>query len=78
MSAGSKQPRTPSDEIAGLVERVTFFNEKSGLAVLRVRVWEQPSIKFSAGRSQRVHWPDCYPSLWAGFGLTYLQFESRR
>ena len=34
----SPQPRAPSEEIAGLVERVTFFNEESGFAVLRVKV----------------------------------------
>ena len=38
MSASSPQPRTPSEEVAGLVERVTFFNEESGFAVLRVEV----------------------------------------
>jgi exodeoxyribonuclease V alpha subunit len=38
MSATLPQPRTPSDELAGLVERVTFFNEESGFAVLRVKV----------------------------------------
>ena len=38
MSDSSPEPRTPSEEIAGLVERVTFFNEESGFAVLRVKV----------------------------------------
>ncbi len=38
MNDSSPQPRTPSEEIAGLVERVTFFNEESGFAVLRVKV----------------------------------------
>jgi hypothetical protein len=38
MNDPSPQPRTPSEEIAGLVERVTFFNEESGFAVLRVKV----------------------------------------
>jgi len=38
MSASSLQSRTPSEEIAGLVERVTFFYEESGFAVLRVKV----------------------------------------
>jgi hypothetical protein len=38
MSDSSPQTRTPSEEIAGLVERVTFFNEESGFAVLRVKV----------------------------------------
>jgi exodeoxyribonuclease V alpha subunit len=36
--AEAPQPHTPLDEIAGLLERVTFFNEESGFAVLRVRV----------------------------------------
>jgi exodeoxyribonuclease V alpha subunit len=36
MSAALPQPRTPSEETVGLVERVTFFNEGSGYAVLRV------------------------------------------
>ena len=38
MTAYSPQPRVPSEEIAGLVERVTFFNPESGFAVLRVNV----------------------------------------
>ena len=38
MSDSSPEPRTASEEIAGLVERVTFFNEESGFAVLRVNV----------------------------------------
>ena len=38
MSDSSPEPRTPSEEIAGLVERVTFFNQESGFAVLRVKV----------------------------------------
>ena len=38
MSDSSPEPRTPSEEIAGLVERVTFFNEESGFAVLRVKI----------------------------------------
>jgi exodeoxyribonuclease V alpha subunit len=38
MSDSSLEPRTPSEEIAGLVELVTFFNEESGFAVLRVKV----------------------------------------
>jgi exodeoxyribonuclease V alpha subunit len=38
MTASSPQPRVPSEEIAGLVERVTFFNPESGFAVLRVHV----------------------------------------
>ena len=38
MSDSSPEPRIPSEEIAGLVERVTFFNEESGFAVLRVKV----------------------------------------
>jgi len=44
MSAASPQPRTPSEEIAGLVERVTFFNEESGFAVLRVKVQGQREL----------------------------------
>jgi exodeoxyribonuclease V alpha subunit len=44
MSASFLQPRTPSEEIAGLVERVTFFNEESGFAVLRVKVQGQREL----------------------------------
>src|ERR1700738_2930392 len=44
MSAPSSQPRTPSEEIAGLVERVTFFNEESGFSVLRVKVRGQREL----------------------------------
>ena len=38
MTDSTSQPRAPLEEIAGLVERVTFFNEESGFAVLRVKV----------------------------------------
>src|ERR1700760_4018273 len=34
----------PSKEIAGLVERVTFFNEENGLSVLRVKVEGQQDL----------------------------------
>ena len=44
MSASAPQARTPSEEIAGLVERVTFFNEESGFAVLRVKVQGQREL----------------------------------
>lgn len=38
MKSASTQSGSPSEEISGLVERVTFFNEESGFAVLRVKV----------------------------------------
>ena len=38
MDAPTPQTNTVTEEIAGLVERVTFFNEESGFAVLRVKV----------------------------------------
>lgn len=44
MNDSSSQPRTPSEEIAGLVERVTFFNEESGFSVLRVKVRGQRDL----------------------------------
>src|ERR1700751_511328 len=44
MSASSPLPRTPSEEIAGLVERVTYFNEESGFSVLRVKVRGQREL----------------------------------
>ena len=44
MKAASAQSTTPSEEIAGLVERVTFFNEESGFAVLRVKVRGQRDL----------------------------------
>src|ERR1035437_95932 len=44
MSDSSPQPRTTTEEIAGLVERVTFFNEESGFAVLRVKVRGQRDL----------------------------------
>src|SRR5260370_15497881 len=38
MSSSSAELSTSTEEIAGLVERVTYFNEESGFAVLRVKV----------------------------------------
>jgi exodeoxyribonuclease V alpha subunit len=61
MSASSPQSRTPSEEIAGLVERVTFFNEESGFAVLRVKVQGQRELVTALGS---------LPSVSAGEWLT--------
>ena len=61
MSASSRQPRTPSEEIAGLVERVTFFNEESGFSVLRVKV---------RGQREPVTVIGSVPSVSAGEWLT--------
>jgi exodeoxyribonuclease V alpha subunit len=61
MSATLPQPRTPSDELAGLVERVTFFNEESGFAVLRVKVRGQRDLVTVLGS---------LPSISAGEWLT--------
>jgi exodeoxyribonuclease V alpha subunit len=44
MSDSSPQPSTPTEEVAGLVERVTFFNEESGFAGLRVNVRGQREL----------------------------------
>ncbi|HVC89103.1 MAG TPA: ATP-dependent RecD-like DNA helicase [Acidobacteriaceae bacterium] len=44
MNDSSPQPRTAAEEIAGLVERVTFFSEESGFAVLRVKVRGQRDL----------------------------------
>src|SRR5664280_3566933 len=44
MSDSSPQPRTTTEEIAGLVERVTFFSPESGFAVLRVKVRGQRDL----------------------------------
>ena len=44
MNASSPHLHTPTEEIAGLVERVTFFNEESGYAVLRVKVRGQRDL----------------------------------
>jgi exodeoxyribonuclease V alpha subunit len=44
MNDSSPQPHAASDEIAGLVERVTFFNADSGFAVLRVKVRGQRDL----------------------------------
>jgi len=80
MSAASPQPRTPSEEIAGLVERVTFFNAGSGFAVLRVKVQGQRELVTVLGS---------LPSVSAGEWLTAegwwvrdkehgLQFKAQR
>jgi hypothetical protein len=44
MTDSSRQPRAPLEEIAGLVELVTFFNEDSGFAVLQVEVRGQREL----------------------------------
>jgi hypothetical protein len=57
----SSQPRVQSEEIAGLVERVTFFNSESGFAVLRVDV---------RGQREPVTVIGSLPSVSAGEWLT--------
>src|SRR5664279_5449014 len=54
-------PGTPTEEIAGLVERVTYFNEESGFAVLRVKV---------RGRRDQVTVLGPVPAISAGEWLT--------
>jgi exodeoxyribonuclease V alpha subunit len=44
MSRSSPPAGIPSEEIVGLVERVTFFNQESGFAVLRVKVRGQREL----------------------------------
>jgi exodeoxyribonuclease V alpha subunit len=61
MSASSPGLNPPLEEIAGLVERVTFFNEESGFAVLRVRV---------RGHRDQVTVLGSVPSINAGEWLT--------
>ncbi len=65
MSDSVPQSRTPAEEIAGLVERVTFFNEESGFAVLRVTVREQRDLVTVLGS---------LPSVSAGEWLTAKGF----
>jgi exodeoxyribonuclease V alpha subunit len=61
MSASVPQSQTLSEEISGLVERVTFLNEKSGFAVLRVKV---------PGQRELVTVLGSLPSVSAGEWLT--------
>jgi exodeoxyribonuclease V alpha subunit len=61
MTASSAQPRVPSEEIAGLIERVTFFNPESGFAVLRVQI---------RGQREPVTVLGSLPSVSAGEWLT--------
>jgi exodeoxyribonuclease V alpha subunit len=61
MPTPSPGPSTPSEEIAGLVERVTYFNEESGFAVLRVKV---------RGHRDQITVLGSVPSISAGEWLT--------
>jgi exodeoxyribonuclease V alpha subunit len=61
MGATSPGLNTSTEEIAGLVERVTFFNEESGFAVLRVKV---------RGQRDQVTVLGSVPSISAGEWLT--------
>jgi exodeoxyribonuclease V alpha subunit len=38
LQAASTKPARPPDSLSGLIERVTFFNEENGFAVLKVKV----------------------------------------
>ena len=61
MSAPSPQLQSPSEQIAGLVERITFFNQESGFSVLRVKV---------RGERELVTVVGSLPSVSAGEWLT--------
>src|ERR1035437_2241226 len=61
MTDSLQPPHTSSEEIAGLVERVTFFNADSGFAVLRVKVRGQRELVTVLGS---------VPSISAGEWLT--------
>src|ERR1035438_10668586 len=61
MGATSPGLDTRIEEIAGLVERVTFFNEESGFAVLRVKI---------RGHRDQVTVLGSVPSISAGEWLT--------
>jgi len=54
MNDSSPQTRSPSDEIAGFLERVTFFNAESGFAVLRVKVHGQRELVTVLGSAPPV------------------------
>jgi exodeoxyribonuclease V alpha subunit len=61
MGTSSSGLNTRTEEIAGLVERVTFFNEESGFAVLRVKI---------RGHRDQVTVLGSVPSISAGEWLT--------
>ncbi|MGA7925997.1 MAG: hypothetical protein WCA20_08375 [Candidatus Sulfotelmatobacter sp.] len=47
MNAAILERRPATEEISGVIERVTFHNDDSGLCVLRVKVrgqWEETTV----------------------------------
>ena len=77
MSDSTSQPRTPSEEIAGLVERVTFFNEESGFAVLRVKVRGQRDLVTVLGSLPSVSAGEWLTAKGWGSGIKSMVFSSR-
>lgn len=47
--------QNPSDELVGLIERVSFFNEETGFAVLRVQVAKQRELLTVVGQLPSVN-----------------------
>lgn len=47
--------QNPSDELAGLIERVSYFNEETGFAVLRVKVAKQRELLTVVGKLPSVN-----------------------
>lgn len=47
--------QNPSDELAGLIERVSYFNEETGFAVLRVQVAKQRELLTVVGQLPSVN-----------------------
>lgn len=48
-------PQNPNEELAGLIERVSFFNEETGFAVLRVKVPERRELLTVVGQLPSVN-----------------------
>jgi exodeoxyribonuclease V alpha subunit len=44
MNKAIPERQRPAEEISGLIERVTFFNEETGFCVLRVRIKGQREV----------------------------------
>jgi exodeoxyribonuclease V alpha subunit len=69
MNAATSERRTATEQISGLIERVTFHNDESGFCVLRVKV---------SGQRDDVTVVGSLPSVTAGANLTTLGDNGHR
>jgi exodeoxyribonuclease V alpha subunit len=78
MIAAIPERRPATEEISGLIERVTFHNDESGFCVLRVKTPGRRDEKTVIGSSPSVTAGECGAPRAGGSGTRSMGCNSRR